>query len=351
MSNSDIVSAINTLIIAYQYKAGSVDWRLVGQELGVDKDCARMRVQRLLKKWPGTDLDLVEDKLMHSRFAKTVAGSSPPSHSTRKTSPPRSSKHGSSFSEGSNSQSSSQHSSRRMSTGSTHIHHPIHNTSTAAAASGHFYSSPTHQSQPVGYHPMSSSGAVAPSTQATTQSMSHTSSHTGLPTPQTMEPPSKSYIPAMSVRPMTTAPYTNAHETVPRILPTSDERHRDPSPYRRYSAVEPPQDTERLHYLQQVASIVSQPQSQVAAGNISSIQSQNGLVEQSQHRIQSTYYHQGQSQSPSPSVRPQGNRNTQSLDAQLDAQVTATQQLNGVDRDTAEGAMMLEKMKIDTILV
>jgi hypothetical protein len=41
MSNSDIVSAINTLIVAYQYKGGSVDWRLVGQELGVDKDCAR----------------------------------------------------------------------------------------------------------------------------------------------------------------------------------------------------------------------------------------------------------------------------------------------------------------------
>ncbi|KAK9380156.1 uncharacterized protein V2V93DRAFT_371788 [Kockiozyma suomiensis] len=41
MSNSDIVSAVNTLIVAYTHKSGSVDWRLVGQELGVDKDCAR----------------------------------------------------------------------------------------------------------------------------------------------------------------------------------------------------------------------------------------------------------------------------------------------------------------------
>ncbi|KAK9367332.1 hypothetical protein V1509DRAFT_178901 [Lipomyces kononenkoae] len=72
MSNSDIVSAINTLIVAYQYKGGSVDWRLVGQELGVDKDCARMRVQRLLKKWPGTDLDVVEEKIMHSKLAKPL---------------------------------------------------------------------------------------------------------------------------------------------------------------------------------------------------------------------------------------------------------------------------------------
>ncbi|KAK9485449.1 hypothetical protein V1527DRAFT_137240 [Lipomyces starkeyi] len=77
MSNSDIVSAINTLIVAYQYKGGSVDWRLVGQELGVDKDCARMRVQRLLKKWPGTDLDVVEEKIMHSKLAKPLTAQTP----------------------------------------------------------------------------------------------------------------------------------------------------------------------------------------------------------------------------------------------------------------------------------
>ncbi|KAK9469113.1 hypothetical protein V1512DRAFT_274313 [Lipomyces arxii] len=70
MSNSDIISAITTLIVAYQYKSGSVDWRLVGHELGVDKDCARMRVQRLLKKWPSTDLDAVEEKIIHSNMAK-----------------------------------------------------------------------------------------------------------------------------------------------------------------------------------------------------------------------------------------------------------------------------------------
>ncbi|KAK9323290.1 hypothetical protein V1517DRAFT_345474 [Lipomyces orientalis] len=92
MSNSDIVSAINTLIVAYQYKGGSVDWRLVGQELGVDKDCARMRVQRLLKKWPGTDLDVVEEKIMHSKLAKPLTAQTPVSTpaipiSTSSTSP------------------------------------------------------------------------------------------------------------------------------------------------------------------------------------------------------------------------------------------------------------------------
>ncbi|KAK9472216.1 uncharacterized protein V1510DRAFT_407433 [Dipodascopsis tothii] len=68
MSNSDIVSAINTLITAYRHKAGTVDWRLVGQDLHIDKDCARMRVQRLLKKWPDTDMFLVEEKLAQSKL-------------------------------------------------------------------------------------------------------------------------------------------------------------------------------------------------------------------------------------------------------------------------------------------
>ncbi|KAK7208335.1 hypothetical protein BZA70DRAFT_265625 [Myxozyma melibiosi] len=90
MSNSDIVSAVNTLIVAYTYKSGSVDWRLVGQELGVDKDCARMRVQRLIKKWPSSDMDVVHDKIAHSKLARPLAAAgATTSSSSASTSPTR----------------------------------------------------------------------------------------------------------------------------------------------------------------------------------------------------------------------------------------------------------------------
>ncbi|KAK9450452.1 uncharacterized protein V1518DRAFT_211457 [Limtongia smithiae] len=74
MSNSDIISAINTLIVAFQSKSGSVDWRVVGDQLGIDKDCARMRVQRLLKKWPSADMEIIEDKLLNSSLGSHLYG-------------------------------------------------------------------------------------------------------------------------------------------------------------------------------------------------------------------------------------------------------------------------------------
>ncbi|KAK9463301.1 uncharacterized protein V1516DRAFT_12462 [Lipomyces oligophaga] len=87
MSNSDIVSAVQTLVVAFQFKSGSVDWRLVGQELGIDKDCARMRVQRLLKKWPSTDMETVHDKIASSRLTRNCFGPSATS-SSPSSSPP-----------------------------------------------------------------------------------------------------------------------------------------------------------------------------------------------------------------------------------------------------------------------
>jgi len=261
MSNSDIVSAINTLIVAYQYKAGSVDWRLVGQELGIDKDCARMRVQRLLKKWPNTDLDLVEDKLMHSKFAK-LAGGSPPSsaHGTRRASPPG------------GISKSVQAGSRRMSTGSAHLH-PVQSSSAAAAGARIF--------------------------SAASELPYHDSSKIESARSYVSGPPSQPYVNSRE----------NASNSIPRIL-TSEENYRQPQIDSNQDYYKPNNSEMRHQYDRE------------------SIRREHD--DESHRRLR--YLEQAVACTLSPSSQ-------------------QPNQVVPVDADAAEGAMMLEKMKIDTILV
>ncbi|KAK9244562.1 hypothetical protein V1506DRAFT_315071 [Lipomyces tetrasporus] len=317
MSNSDIVSAINTLIVAYQYKGGSVDWRLVGQELGVDKDCARMRVQRLLKKWPGTDLDVVEEKIMHSKLAKPLTAQTPVSTpaipiSASSTSPTHTASTAAGISKP-----------RRE---SFHYHHNDHQRRLSASHS---------RSNSLG----SNTAAYAPSAFAThlLQPSEHSSSYpppsarddSSLRAPQPALKSEHHYAqfgrssydskypsPSQCMSPSTQLLHPDHEQAVevPRVLPYDS----------RYLHTSASHGMNHMHTLQQAAA--------VALAN---------------DRRSSSSSSASSTTREDPSVSPLTVKSKPECD---DAEDSADEG-SVVSAGAAEGAMMLEKMKIDTILV